>query len=306
MTEISAAMVKELREKTGAGMMDCKKALAEVNGDFEQAVDWLRTKGLAAAAKKASRVAAEGLVGVASGDRCAAVVEVNSETDFVARNEQFQGLVRDIASATLGAKGQLEALKSASLPHGKNTEAALTDLVSVIGENMTLRRCGFLSVPHGVVATYMHNMTAPHLGRIGVLVALESEGDAESLLALGKKLAMHVAASNPQALTSADIEPEVLERERNILIQQARPSGRPADVVEKMVEGRIRKFYEEVVFMEQAFVMSSDKKVSQIVAEESKTIGPIRVTGFLRFALGEGIEKSHSNFADEVAAQLGS
>lgn len=304
MVEVTAVMVKDLREKTGAGMMDCKKALCEVNGDFEQAVDWLRTKGLAAAAKKASRVAAEGLIGVASTATAAAVVEVNSETDFVARNEQFQGLVREIAGIAVSVEGNEDALRQSQISN-KTVEEALADLIAVIGENMSFRRCAYLSVKSGVVATYIHNATAPSLGRIGVLVALESEASRDGLLALGKKLAMHVAASNPQALSVSEISPEALERERNIFAEQAKASGRPADIIEKMVEGRIRKYYEEVVFLEQGFVMDPSQKVSQVIESEAKALGkPIALTGFVRFALGEGIEKVTSNFADEVAAQL--
>jgi elongation factor Ts len=304
MAEITATMVKDLREKTGAGMMDCKKALGEVNGDFEQAVDWLRTKGLAAAAKKASRVAAEGLIGVASSATSAAIVEVNSETDFVARNEQFQALVRDIAQAGVLVNGDVESLKAIKV--GDVTVAdALTNLVAVIGENMTIRRSDCLSVSKGVVATYIHNASAPQLGRIGVLVALESEASPEALLALGKKLAMHVAASSPAALKISDVSPESLEREKNILIEQAKSTGRPPEIIEKMVEGRVRKFYEEVVFLEQGFVMDPSTKVSQVIEQEAKALGkPIELTAYVRYALGEGIEKVTSNFADEVAAQL--
>jgi elongation factor Ts len=304
MAEITATMVKDLREKTGAGMMDCKKALSEVNGDFEQAVDWLRTKGLAAAAKKASRVAAEGLIGVASNGTSAAIVEVNSETDFVARNEQFQALVRDIAQVGVSVNGDVEILKNANL-EGVSVADALTNLVAVIGENMTIRRSDCLSVSKGVVATYIHNASAPQLGRIGVLVALESEASPDALLALGKKLAMHVAASSPVALKVSDVSPEALDREKNILIEQAKSTGRPADIIEKMVEGRVRKFYEEVVFLEQGFVMDPSTKVSQVIEQEAKALGkPIELTAYVRYALGEGIEKTTSNFADEVAAQL--
>ncbi|MBN9565863.1 MAG: elongation factor Ts [Alphaproteobacteria bacterium] len=304
MAEITATMVKDLREKTGAGMMDCKKALGEVNGDFEQAVDWLRTKGLAAAAKKASRVAAEGLIGVASNATSAAIVEVNSETDFVARNEQFQVLVRDIAQAAVSVKGDVESLKNAKVEDSTVADA-LTNLVAVIGENMTIRRSDCLSVSKGVVATYIHNASAPQLGRIGVLVALESEANPDELLALGKKLAMHVAASSPVALKVSDVSADALEREKNILIEQAKSTGRPADIIEKMVEGRIRKFYEEVVFLEQGFVMDPSTKVSQVIEQEAKALGkPIELTAYVRYALGEGIEKAASNFADEVAAQL--
>ena len=305
MAEISASMVKDLREKTGAGMMDCKKALMEMGGDFEQSVDWLRKKGLAAAAKKSSRVAAEGLVGAYSAGTSAALVEVNSETDFVARNERFQALVGQIAQAAVAVKGDVIALKSAPI-EGGSVEEAITSLIAVIGENMTFRRAVCLSVSQGVVSTYIHNASAPNLGRIGVLVALESAAAPEALHALGKRLAMHVAASNPIALSVGDVDPSLLEREKAILMDQAKASGRPAEIIEKMMEGRVRKYYEEVVFLEQGFVMDPSKKVSQIIEEEAKTLGhPIRLAAFTAYTLGEGIEKAESNFAEEVAAQLG-
>ena len=305
MTEISASTVKELREKTGAGMMDCKKALIEMGGDFEQAVDWLRKKGLAAAAKKSSRVAAEGLIGAYSAGTSATLVEVNSETDFVARNDRFQALVSQIAQAANAVKGDETALKTAKV--GTETvEEALTNLIAVIGENMSFRRAAYLSVPQGVVATYIHNASAPNLGRIGVLVALESAAPAEALTALGRRLAMHVAASSPVALSVADVDPQLLEREKAILMDQAKASGRPAEIIEKMMEGRVRKYYEEVVFLEQGFVMDPSKKVSQVIEDEAKALGhPIQLTAFAAYILGEGIEKAESNFADEVAAQLG-
>ena len=305
MAEISASMVKDLREKTGAGMMDCKKALIEVEGDFEQAVDWLRKKGLAAAAKKSSRVAAEGLVGAYSAGTSATLVEINSETDFVARNDRFQALVSQIAQAANTVKGNEQALKATSLG-SETVEEALTSLIAVIGENMTFRRAAYLSVPQGVVATYIHNATAPNLGRIGVMVALESSAPAEALTALGKRLAMHVAASSPVALSVEDVDAQLLEREKAILMDQAKASGRPAEIIEKMMEGRVRKFYEEVVFLEQGFVMDPSKKVSQVIEDEAKALGhPIKMTAFTAYTLGEGIEKAESNFADEVAAQLG-
>jgi elongation factor Ts len=305
MAEISASMVKDLREKTGAGMMDCKKALIEMGGDFEQSVDWLRKKGLAAAAKKSSRVAAEGLVGAYSAGTSAALVEVNSETDFVARNDRFQALVSQISQAAVAVKGDEAALKNA-LIEGGTVDAAITSLVAVIGENMTFRRAVYLSVTEGVVATYIHNASAPNLGRIGVLVALESTASADALNALGKRLAMHVAASGPIALSINDVDAALLEREKAILMDQAKASGRPAEIIEKMMEGRVRKYYEEVVFLEQGFVMDPSKKVSQIIEDEAKALGhPIRLTAFATYTLGEGIEKAESNFADEVAAQLG-
>lgn len=304
MAEITAALVKELREKTGAGMMDCKKALTETAGDVEAAVDWLRKKGLAAAAKKAGRLAAEGLVGAAAAGPKAAIVEVNSETDFVARNETFQGFVAKVAELSLSANGDIDALKAAAYPGtGRTVEEELAHQIATIGENMNLRRTATLSVPQGVVASYMHNQVAPNLGKIAVLVALESTGDAEKLQALGKQLAMHVAATNPASLGTDDLDPALLERERNVLIEQAKASGRPDDIIQKMVEGRIRKFYEEVCFLEQLFVMDGKTKVSKVVEDAAKEIGaPVKVTGFLRFALGEGIEKEEGDFAAEVAA----
>ncbi|KZD07184.1 translation elongation factor Ts [Oceanibaculum pacificum] len=303
MAEITAALVKELREKTGAGMMDCKKALNETQGDIEAAVDWLRKKGLAAAAKKAGRVAAEGLVGVAAQGPKAAIVEVNSETDFVARNETFQGFVAKVAELALAA-GDIDALKAAAYPGtGRTVDEELGHQIATIGENMNLRRIAQLSVSQGVVASYMHNQVAPGLGKIGVLVGLESSGDAEKLQTLGKQLAMHVAAANPASLGTDDLDPALLERERNVLVDQAKASGRPAEIIEKMVEGRIRKYYEEVCFLEQVFVMDGKTKVSKVVEDAAKEIGaPVKVTGFLRFALGEGIEKEQGDFAAEVAA----
>lgn len=305
MSEISAAKVKDLREKTGAGMMDCKKALVEMGGDFEQAVDWLRKKGLAAAAKKSSRVAAEGLIGAWAAGSSASLVEVNSETDFVARNDRFQEMVGKIAQLAVEAKGDEAILKGLKI-EGETVEEALKNLVAVIGENMTFRRASFLSVPQGVVSTYIHNAAAPNLGRIGVMVALESAAPLDALTALGKRLAMHVAASSPQALSIADVDPQLLEREKAILMDQAKASGRPPEIIEKMMEGRVRKYYEEIVFLEQGFVMDPSKKVSQVIEEEAKALGhPIKMTAFRAFILGEGIEKEVSNFADEVAAQLG-
>ena len=305
MADVKAEEVKALRDRTGAGMMDCKKALVECNSNVEEAVDWLRKKGLAAAAKKSSRVAAEGLVGAYSSGTSAALVEVNSETDFVARNERFQALVGQIAQAAVAVKGDISALKNAPI-EGGSVEEAITSLIAVIGENMTFRRAVCLSVPQGVVATYIHNASAPNLGRIGVLVALESAASPEALNALGKRLAMHVAASNPIALSVGDVDPALLEREKAILMDQAKASGRPPEIIEKMMEGRVRKYYEEVVFLEQGFVMDPSKKVSQVIEEEAKALGhPIRMTAFTAYTLGEGIEKAESNFAEEVAAQLG-
>jgi elongation factor Ts len=304
---ISAHMVKALREKTGAGMMDCKAALTETAGDMEQAVDWLRTKGLAKAAKKAGRVAAEGLVGVAADGPRAAVVEVNSETDFVARNESFQGLVRAIAGVALAVGGDRDKTAAATFP-GKahSVEDELREAIATIGENMTLRRAVGLSVPTGVVATYVHNVAADGLGKIGVLVALESTADPAVLTDLGRKIAMHIAATNPLALSAEEIDPAVAARERAVYAEQSRASGKPEAIIEKMVEGRMRKFYEEVTLLKQAFVVDPDKTVEQAVAEAAKAAGaPIKVTAFARYALGEGVERETSDFAAEVAAAAG-
>ena len=307
MAEITAALVKELREKTGAGMMDCKKALAETQGDLEGAFDWLRKKGLAAAAKKAGRVAAEGLVGLAVEGTRGALVEVNAETDFVARNEQFQGFVRQVGQQALGA-ADIEALAAA--PYGKDGKSVaetLTQLIATIGENMTLRRMAKLSVGRGVVVGYVHNSQAPGLGKIGVLVGLESTGDAGKLAAFGKQLAMHVAAANPQSLDIATVDPAALERERGVLAEQARASGKPEEIIAKMVEGRLRTYYEEVVLLEQVYVIDGESRVKAAVAAAVKEAGaPIAVTGFYRMVLGEGIQREQKDFAAEVAAQLGS
>lgn len=305
MAEITAALVKELRERSGAGMMDCKKALAETGGDLEQAVDWLRKKGLAAAAKKAGRVAAEGLIGLSVEGKRGALVEVNSETDFVARNELFQEFVRTVAQlATAG--GTAEQLTAQPYPGTPGSVAdKLTQLIATIGENLTVRRTAQLSVDNGVVASYVHNSVAPGLGKIGVLVALESTGDQDKLAALGRQLAMHVAAAKPEAVTQAEVDPAALERERNILSEQARASGKKEDIIAKMVEGRLRKYYEEVVLLEQTYVVDNESKVGAVIEAAAKDIGaPIKVKGFVRMALGEGIAREQKDFASEVAAQL--
>ena len=297
MAEITAALVKELREVSGAGMMDCKKALAENGGNLEQAVDWLRKKGLAAAAKKAGRVAAEGLVAVVSGDNKGVLLEVNSETDFVARNDQFQGFVSGVAQQALNA-GDLEVLKNAKLSDGQTVAEKLTHLVATIGENMNLRRMSTVSVKDGVVATYMHNATVPNMGKIGVLVGLESTGDKAKLAALGKQIAMHVAAANPSALDIKSVSQAELDRERAILSEQARASGKPEEIIAKMVEGRLRKYYEDVVLLEQLYVIDGESRVKQVVEKAAKEIGaPIAVTGFARMALGEGIAKEQADAA---------
>ena len=303
MATITAAMVKELRDKTGAGMMDCKTALNENGGDVEAAVDWLRTKGLASAAKKAGRVAAEGLVGIATDGTTGAVVEVNSETDFVARNEQFQEMVSKIANLALKAKDTQELEAMAYGDGGLSVAEQLKEMVGTIGENMVLRRSQRLEVGEGVIGHYMHNTTAAGLGKIGVLVGLESSGDKEKLEELGRKLAMHVAAASPIAVTEEDIDPDVIERERAVLSEQARESGKPENIIEKMVEGRLRKFYEEVALMSQLYVIDGESKVGDAVKAAEGEIGaPIKVTGFARFALGEGVEKEEDDFAAEVAA----
>ena len=307
MAEITAALVKELREKSGAGMMDCKKALAESNGDMDAAVDWLRTKGLAAAQKKSSRVAAEGLVGVASSGTEAVVVEVNSETDFVARNDQFQGFVSTAADIALASKGDMEAVARADYPGaGRNVADELTHRIATIGENMNLRRAAYLSVPNGVVASYIHNQVVDGLGKIGVLVALESAGDAGKLNELGRQIAMHVAAAAPQALDVASLDPAVVEKEREVLASQARESGKPEAIIEKMVEGRIRKFYEESVLLQQVWVLDGESRVEDVVKALAKELGTdVRLAGFVRYQLGEGIEKREDDFAAEVAAAAG-
>lgn len=303
--EITAALVKELREKSGAGMMDCKKALVEVGGDVEEAIDWLRKKGLSAAAKKSGRVAAEGLVAVQSNKTSGVIVEVNAETDFVARNEQFQHAVSTIADIALSKKHTVESLKDATYPgEGGTISAHLTHLIAVIGENMSLRRVKILEVEHGVVASYMHSAVVPNLGKIGVLVAMESKADTAMLNDLGKKIAMHIAATQPQSLDISSIDPVAVERERAIFIDQAKASGRPDDIIQKMVDGRIRKFYEDVVLLEQAFIMDTSKRVKEVLEEASKAAGtPVTIKNFVRFTLGEGIEKEVSDFAAEVMAQ---
>lgn len=306
MAEITASLVKELREKSGAGMMDCKKALTETQGDLEKAVDWLRTKGLSAAAKKAGRVAAEGLVAVVAEGTRGALIEVNAETDFVGRNETFQKFVVEAARIALANGGDLAKVAAAPFPGtGRDVQGELTHLIATIGENMSLRRAAMLSVSDGVVAAYMHNKVAPDLGKIGVLIALESTGDKAKLEALARQLAMHVASTNPQSLTVAELDPASIERERAVLAEKAGQSGKSPDIVAKMVEGGLRKFHQEVVLLEQAFVIDGKTKVSKVVDDAAKQVGaPVRLTGFLRFALGEGIEKKAEDFAAEVAAQL--
>ncbi|MBL8660313.1 MAG: elongation factor Ts [Rhodospirillales bacterium] len=306
MTEITASLVKELREKTGAGMMDCKKALIGTEGEMEAAVDWLRKKGLAAAANKAGRVAADGLIGISVGDRQAAIVEVNAETDFVSRNEHFQAFVREVADMALAAGGDLDAVKASKAKSGRTVEEELTHLIATIGENMSLRRAAALAVERGCVASYVHAAQAPGLGRIGVLVALGGVDSSPALETLGKQLAMHVAAARPQAVSRADVDPQALERERRILSEQALASGKPPQIVEKMVEGRLGKFYEDVCLLEQTFVIDAERKVGAVLDAAGKELGgTITLEGFVRFALGEGIEKKSDDFASEVAKAAG-
>jgi elongation factor Ts len=294
MAEITAALVKELREKTGAGMMDCKRALGEVAGDLEQAVDWLRKKGLAAAAKKAGRVAAEGLVGVATEGRVGAVVEINCETDFVARNETFQDFVKTVTHLALAKGDDIETLKAVPYPGtGRTVGEELTHLIATFGENMALRRARRIEVKRGVAVAYIHNALAAGIGKIGVVVGLDSTADAAKLGILGRQLAMHVAAANPAYLDVASVDKGALDREREILRDRARQSGKPDAIVEKMVEGRLRKFYEETVFVEQIYVIDGESRVGKVVEVAAKEAGtPVRVAGFVRFALGEGIAKT--------------
>jgi elongation factor Ts len=307
MAEITAQLVKDLRESTGAGMMDSKKALTETGGDFEAAVDWLRAKGLATAAKKAGRTAAEGLVGVATSGTKGTAVEVNSETDFVAKNEIFQGFVREVTGLALASgTTDVAALGAQNTAGGKPVSEALTENIAKIGENQSLRRIAQVSVSSGVVSSYVHNAAAPGLGKIGVLVAIESTGDAAQLEALGKQIAMHIAAANPLALDETGVDPAVVDRERSIAREKAAQSGKPADIVEKMVEGGVRKFLGESTLLGQIFVIDGKSKVSDVVAKAAKDLGtPVKIAEFVRFQLGEGIEKEETDFAAEVAAAVG-
>jgi elongation factor Ts len=306
MAQITAALVKELRDKSGAGMMDCKKALTEAGGDVDAAMDWLRTNGIAKAEKKSGRIAAEGLVAVASNGTTSVAVELNSETDFVARNDGFQDLVRTVATVALENNGDFDATSAAAYPEtGRTVTEEVAEAVATIGENMNFRRCVSLSVENGIVSTYMHNAVAPGLGKIAVLVALESTADTAVLDALGKQIAMHVAAVNPAALSVADLDPAAVEREKNVLVEQARASGKPDNIIEKMIVGRMNKFYQEVVLLEQTFVIDGETKVSKVIENAAKTAGTeITLTGYTRFALGEGIEKKEEDFAAEVAATM--
>jgi len=306
MAMITAALVKELRDKTSAGMMDCKKALTATDGNIEDAVDWLRKKGIAKASKKAGRIASEGLIGLGQDGTTSALVEVNSETDFVALNEEFQTMVREVAGLAVGANSNVETLAAMNMATGTTVATTITDLISKIGENMNLRRTSALSVGKGVVAGYLHNSVADNLGKIGVLIALESDGDAEALTELGRKLAMHVAATSPLSLSIDDMDAGVVQKERDLLSEQARASGKPENIIEKMVDGRMQKFFKESVLLNQMFVMDPDRTVAQVIEDEAKTLGTsVKMTAFVRMQLGEGIEKKVEDFAAEVAATLG-
>ena len=307
MTEVTAALVKELREKTGVGMMDCKKALVENNGEIEAAVDWLRTKGLSAAEKKAGRVASEGLIGISVEGGTGALVEVNAETDFVARNDDFQAFVQTVADLARASGDDLEALKAADYPETDRTvEEELTHMIATIGENMSLRRVQNVTAGNGALGSYMHNALIPGLGKIGVLVALESEADAAAFETLGKQIAMHVAAAKPQAVNRDGLDQAVVERERDVLVEQARESGKPEEIIEKMIEGRMRKYYEEVCLLDQTFVIDGESKIEKVLEDAGKEAGkPVSVSAFGLFILGEGIEKKKEDFAAEVAAAIG-
>ncbi len=301
MAQITAALVASLREKTGAGMMDCKKALVESDGEMEAAIDWLRKKGLSAAAKKSGRAAAEGLVGVATGPQVGGMVEVNAETDFIARNETFQHFVSELAGLVLSIGDDVEKLKTATFPGTSHSvQDQLTHMIATIGENMTIRRAKRLVVANGAVATYIHNAVKPGLGKIGVLVALEGSSEINVLEQLGRQSGMHVAATKPEALDASSVDPSALERERRVLTEQAQASGKPPAVIEKMVEGRIRKYYEEVVLLEQVWVHDGETRVKEVVKKAGGDL-----TGFQRFVLGEGVEKATGDFAAEVAAAAG-
>ncbi len=310
MAEITAALVKDLREKTGAGMMDCKKALTENNGDIEAATDWLRTKGLSQAGKKADRVAAEGVVAVALRNdgkgMTGAVIELNAETDFVGRNETFQGVARKVAAVALENGQDVEAVRAAKTADGEEVQALVTNLIATIGENMAVRRSARLTVTEGSVSAYVHNAVAPEVGKLGVLVALEGAADQAAMQELGRKIAMHVAATNPLSLSADDLDPAAIERERAVLVEKAREQGRPENMIDKIVDGQISKFQREVVLLEQPFVMNPDQTIKALLADTAKELGAeITMTGFVRLALGEGVEKKESDFAAEVASMTG-
>ncbi len=303
MTEISASLVKELREKSGAGMMDCKKALNETKGDVEAAMDYLRKKGLASAAKKSSRAAAEGLVSVQSSGNTGVIIELNAETDFVARNDQFQSLLNEATDLALKNKVKtVDDLKAAKVASGKTVEETLTGLIASIGENMNLRRMQLLTVGQGIVATYVHNAISPNRGKIGVLVALESTGSTDALSAVGRQIAMHIAAARPEALDVEGLDKDMVSRERAIHAEKAKQSGKPAEIVEKMVEGSMRKYYEQVVLTQQTFIIDGESKISAVIEKAAKDAGaPVKLAGYVRFELGEGVEKKADDFAAEVA-----
>lgn len=304
MAQITAALVKELRDTSGAGMMDCKKALTETDGNHDAAVDWLRTKGLAAAAKKSSRVAAEGLVAVKVEGTKGVAVEVNSETDFVARNEQFQNFVAGVATVSFDLGEDVDALKAATFPQSdKSVEEILTENIATIGENQTIRRAKTLAVDNGAIVAYVHNAVVPNLGKIGVLVALKSDADAETLNSLGKQIAMHIAATNPASLSADDLDPALVEREKQVQMDKARESGKPENIIEKMIVGRMNKYLEEVVLLKQIFVIDNETKICDVIANAAKAAGAsIELTGFVRMELGAGIEKKEDDFAAEVAS----
>lgn len=305
MATITAAMVKELRDTTGAGMMDCKQALTETNGDMQAAIDWLRKKGLSKAAKKAGRVAAEGLIGIVASGTKGAMVELNSETDFVARNDQFQGLVKMVAQVALDAGNDVEKIKAAKVGN-VTVETAIADAIATIGENMSLRRAATLSVGSGVVANYVHNSVTDGLGKLGVMVALESSGKHDELAALGRQIAMHIANSNPIAIDASGVDPAVVKREKDILADKFRQQGKAEAMIDKITESGLKTFYKEQTLLEQAFIFDDKKSVSQALKEaEGKVGGPVKITGYMRYALGEGIEKQESDFAAEVAAASG-
>ena len=307
MAQITAAIVKELRDKSGAGMMDCKKALSENDGNVEAAMDWLRTKGLAAAAKKSGRVAAEGLVGLKVEGNKGVAIEVNSETDFVARNEQFQGFVASLADVAFKVGNDVEAVKAATYPGSEKAVAdVLTDNIATIGENMNIRRTATVEVDAGLVTSYIHSAVTDGMGKIGVLVGLRSDADSAVLEPLGKQLAMHIAATNPASLSVDDLDPELVERERQVQIDKARESGKPDNIIEKMIEGRMRKYYEEVVLLNQVFVIDGETKISKVIEKAAKDAGTsIELASFVRMEMGEGLEKKEEDFAAEVAAVAG-
>lgn len=308
MAQVTAALVKELREMSGAGMMDCKKALSENDGNLEAAIDWLRTKGLASAGKKQSRVAAEGLVAVSTDGAKGTAIEINSETDFVARNEQFQGLVGDIASVAFNVGDGVDAISNAAYPGSSKTVAeTVTDAIATIGENMNVRRAKTVTVESGIVASYVHGAVADGMGKIAVLVGLKSDADANALAALGKQLAMHIAAANPASLSEDDLDPEMVEREKQVQMDKARESGKPEAIIEKMIVGRMRKYLEEVVLLHQTFVIDGETKISAVIDAAAKEAGsPIELVEYVRMEVGEGLEKKEDDFAAEVAAAVGS